>query len=250
MTTQSIKRLILRRYQSGTVKTSEIVKYILSQKPEVPPATINWVLYNMVRNKEVVRAGRGIYSFDTKPVWQPVLSEVAKNIVSNMTAHLPYLQATITDSSILREFMVQLPFSFSIIIEVPNRLIDNVVQRLNDAGIKAFSKANQGLAELYLKEDTSVFVTKTVQTTALLPYEGRINTSRLEKILVDALAEPELYAQFQGWELENIYQNASEAYALNYSQLLKYATNRGRRPAAEELLRGSKSYQKYLEAAL
>lgn len=250
MVTQNIRQLILHKYQSDTAKTSDIIKYILSHNPDVPPATINWVLYNMVKNKEVVRAGRGIYSFDTKPIWQPALSVFGKNMVSIMSAQLPYLQATITDSSVLREFMVQQPFSFSVIVEVPNRLIDSVVQKLNDAGIKAFSKANQGLAELYVKDDTSVFVTKTVQTTALLPCEGRISTSRLEKILVDALAEPELYAQFQGWELENIYENASEAYALNYSQMLKYATNRGKRPAAEELLKGSKSYQKYLEAAL
>lgn len=250
MTKKDIKQLILRKYPSGTANTNDIVKYILSKNPDVPKSTINWVLYDMVKNGEVVRAGRGIYSFDSKPVWRPVLSEAAQKVVTAIGAQMPYLNATITDSSVLSEFMVQQPFSFSIIVEVPIRLTDSVVQKLNDAGIKAFSKANRNLAELYVKDDTTVFVTRAVQTTALLPYEGRVKTSRLEKILVDALADPELYGQFQGWELENIYVNASETYALNYSQMLKYATNRGKRVAAEELLKGSKSYQKYLEAAI
>jgi len=72
-----------------------------------------------------------------------------------------------------------------------------------------------------VKDDTTVFVTTAVQTKALLPYEGRIKTSRLEKILIDALAEPELYDRFQDRELENLYENASRAYALNCSQMLR-----------------------------
>lgn len=249
MTKKEIKQLMLHKYPSGTASTNEIVKYILSKNPYVPTNTINWVLYDMAKNGEVVRAGRGIYSFDSKPVWRPVLSEAAKKVVAAIGAQMPYLNTTITDSSVLSEFMVQQPFTFSIILEVPIRLIDSVVQKLNEAGIKAFSKANRKLAELYVKDDTTIFVTKTVQTTALLPYEGRIKTSLLEKILVDVLAEPQLYGQFQGWELENLYENASRSYALNYSQMLKYANNRGKRPAAEELLKHSKSYQEYLEAA-
>ncbi len=122
--------------------------------------------------------------------------------------------------------------------------------QVRKAGIEAFSKVNIKLAELYAKSETTIFVTKTVQTTVLLPFDGNIKTSRLEKVLVDALAEPRLYGQAQGLELENIYENASETYALNYSQMLKYATNRGKRDAVDDLLKRSKSYQEYMEAIL
>jgi hypothetical protein len=100
-----------------------------------------------------------------------------------------------------------------------------------------------------VKDDTTVLVTRAVQTTVLLPYEGKIKTSHLEQILIDALAEPELYDRFQGRELKNLYENGSRAYALNCSQMLKYASNRRKRATAEDLRRNSKSCQEYLTDA-
>lgn len=248
MTTQKIKKSILKRFDSNTAQSSDIIKHVLSEDKNVPPATIAWVLYNMVKKNEAFRLGRGIYSFKPKPLWNPVLSAKAAEVAGAIKEQMPYLNATITDTSVLSEFMVQQPFSFAIVVEVPMRLVDSVVQKLNSTGIEAFSWANRKLAELYAQSETIVYITKALKTTAVIPYEGNIRTSTLEKIMIDILAEPELYGQSQGTELENIYVNTSENYVLDYSQMLKYATNRGKRKDAEVLLMNSASYQNYLEA--
>jgi hypothetical protein len=104
------------------------------------------------------------------------------------------------------------------------------------------------LARSYNQTDTTVYVTKQLKTPAVLPYTENKKISSLEKILVDLLAEPELYGQSQSEELNHIYKNASERYALDYPQMLKYATNRAKREEAEALLSSSTTYQKYLEA--
>ena len=248
MTTQEIKKSILERFDSGTAQSSDIMRHVLSQDKNVPPSTITWALYNMVKKNEAVRLGRGVYSFKLKPYWRPVLSAKAVEVASAIREQMPYLNATIADTSVLSEFMVQQPFSYAIIVEVPMRLVDSVVQKLNSAGMEVFSWANRKLAELYVQSETTVYITKALKTTAVIPYEGNIKTSTLEKILVDILAEPELYGQSQGIELENIFANTSGKYVLDYSQMLKYATNRGKRKDAEALLMNNMSYQDYLEA--
>lgn len=248
MTTEKIKNTILSRFDNAIAKSSEIIDYVLSLDSSVPPATVTWVLYDLVKKNEAVRLGRGVYSFQPKPIWKPVLSQKAKEIVDIIKEEMPYLKVTITDSSILNEFMVQQPFSYSIVIEVPSCLVENVVQKLNREELDVFSWKNRKLAGLYNQTDTTVYVTKQLKTPAVLSYAGNIIISSLEKTLVDLLAEPELYGQSQSEELNQIYKNASERYALDYSQMLKYATNRGKRKEAETLLLSSTTYQKYLEA--
>lgn len=248
MTTQKIRESILERFYSDTAQSSDIIRHVLSQDKNVPPATITWVLYNMVRKNAAVRLGRGIYSFNPKPIWRPMLSAKAINIAEVIVEQMPYLNATITDTCVLSEFMVQLPFSYAIVVEVPMRLVDSVVQKLNNAGMEVFSGANRKLAELYVKSETTVYIAKALKTTAVIPYKGNIAISTLEKTLVDILAKPELYGQSQGTELQNIYVNASDNYVLDYSRMLKYASNRGKRKDVEALLMNSMSYQNYLEA--
>jgi hypothetical protein len=70
----------------------------------------------------------------------------------------------------------------------------------------------------------------------------------LEKTLVDLLSKLKFYGQSQSIELDNIYKNASDSYVLDYSQMLKYATNRGKQSETEALLSSSSMYQRCLEA--
>ena len=223
---------------------------VLLPDPLGPVMAVKDPCYDIVKNKEAVRFGRGVYFFSLKPTWHPVLSEKAAQVADLIMKQMPYLKATIADTSVLNELMEQQPFSYAIIIEVPKRLIDSVVQKLVEGGIMAFSRANSKLGTLYARSDASVYVTKAVKTSAVIPYNGNINTSTLEKLMVDILAVPELFGLSQSGEAENIFINASENYAMDYSMMLKYATNRGKRKEAEDLLTNSRSYQLYREAII
>lgn len=240
----------MNRYDTQVAQIGEIINYIWQQDSRVPKKTINWLLYNMVQIGEVVRIGRGVYSFSKKESWKPILSQNAKDLIEKLKEQLPYLQAVITDTSELNEFMVLQPFLCPVILEVPVGVLETMVLKLRELFVNAFEKKDYRMAETFSKNESPVFVTKTIQTTALLTLQKNIKTAKLEKILVDALCDTELYGQNQGWELENIYQNTSEKYALNYSQLLKYATNRGKKEEVSKLLERSKAFRKYQECKM
>lgn len=61
---------------------------------------------------------------------------------------------------------------------------------------------------------------------------------------MDLVCDDRLYGQYQGTELENIFKNATEKYAINYSQMMKYALARKRRADVEILLNSIDNFRK------
>ena len=55
-------------------------------------------------------------------------------------------------------------------------------------------------------------------------------------MLVDLVCDEEVYGQYQGEELTNIFRGATRNYTVNYSQVLKYAASRKRKDAVHEML--------------
>jgi ssDNA-specific exonuclease RecJ len=63
--------------------------------------------------------------------------------------------------------------------------------------------------------------------------KGKIHHyARIEKILIDLLADVDLFATYQELELTNIYENIFRKYKINEDALLRYA---GRRSSREKL---------------
>ena len=248
METRQIKELIISTYNNSVVNNTVIINQIQKKDLSVPKGTVNWILYDMVKRGEANRIGKGVYSFSEKKDWVPKLSQRAEGLRRILIDNFPYLKVTIIDTSQLQEFMIQQPFQYPLILEVARDLVESVVTKLQQLDVNAYAKKDYRLADIFRKNDYPVYVTKAIQTTASFSLQKNIKAAKLEKILVDALCEPKLYSQFQGWELENIYVNALEKYIINFSQLLKYATSRGRKAEVLKLLEGNISFNKYREA--
>jgi len=60
---------------------------------------------------------------------------------------------------------------------------------------------------------------------------------RLEKMLVDLFSSPNLFAAYQGRELEIIFNNAHRYYTLDERTLLSYAQRRHKAPELRRFLR-------------
>jgi hypothetical protein len=59
---------------------------------------------------------------------------------------------------------------------------------------------------------------------------------------VDLVCDDDVYGQYQGEELTNVYQNATESFAVNYTQMLKYASARKKRGAVLHMLQETKEF--------
>jgi hypothetical protein len=110
--------------------------------------------------------------------------------------------------------------------------------------VYAYAKKDFARLERYISSSQPVVIRPELAVNPNLPKENNIRTANLEKILVDLVCDADIYRQYQGEELQNIYKNATEMYAVNYSQLLKYAAARKKKAEVLDMLRDSGEFMK------
>lgn len=244
------KKIILDKYKNQYVSINSIVSEVELAEKSIDRKTVVWTVNDLVKNGYAVRAGRGVYRFSPKKEFSPHFSNSTELITDIISKQFKYLKVTISDSSWLHEFMVQQPFSSVVAIEVIDSAIDSVVTKLRAENFEAFPKIDFKIIETYSKSSQLIVVSKAIQTTAIKKQQQLINIAKLEKMLVDLVCAPDIYGQYQGWELENIFQNSIGKYTVNFSQILKYATNRGRKNDVEKLLNLTDEFLKYKGALI
>lgn len=110
--------------------------------------------------------------------------------------------------------------------------------------MEAFTKKDFGKLEKYVRSTQPVIISGEFSINPKLSCKNNVCCANLEKLLVDLVCDEKIYGQYQGQELENIYQNSMAKYAVNYSQILKYAAARKRKTDVEALLLTTEEYKK------
>lgn len=70
-----------------------------------------------------------------------------------------------------------------------------------------------------------------------------ISTTTLEKMLVDLFCDPILFSAQQGSEMDHIFKEAFEKYAINESKMLRYASRRRKRSELDNYLNETSKYR-------
>jgi hypothetical protein len=239
-----MKDRILNKYNGQYCSIDDIVAFIEGQYKGTPRSTIIWNLNDLIRQGKAVRVGRGVYGFMPKIRFSPVMSETARQACSILQEQLKYLTVTITDSSVLGQFMNLQPFSTIVVIETRKSATDAVLSALRDGGVDAYAKKDYARLEQYVTSSQPFLVRPELSVNPNLTKENNVRASNLEKILVDLVCDKGIYGQYQGEELKNIYQNATGEYAINYSQMLKYAAARKKKSPVQEMLQGTDVYSR------
>jgi len=239
-----MKEEILSRFSGQYCSIADIVAYIEDLKPGIPRQTIIWNVSGLSGQGKAVRVGRGVYGFVPMNPFRPVVGEAARKVGDILQDKFKYLVATITDTSVLGQFMNLQPFSTVVVLEVRKSATGAVLSALRKEGLDAYEKTDYPKIDQYISSLQPILVRPELSVNPKLPLEGNIRTSTLEKLLVDLVCDEDIFGQYQGEELKNIYQNATERYAINFSQMLKYAAARKKKAPVRELLEFSNVYRK------
>jgi hypothetical protein len=177
-------------------------------------------------------------------MFQATVSDSAKSACALLAEKFRYLVMTVTDTVSLSEFMNLLPFSTVVTLEVKKAAVDGVLSALRKSGADAYAKQDFTQMERYVSSTQTIVVRPELSVNPNLKKEGNLRRANLEKILVDMVCDQDIYGQYQGEELQNIYIGATERYAINYSQMLKYAAARKKKPNVIELLQDTNEFRK------
>ena len=238
-----MKKEILEKYDGQYCTLDDIAMFVDGLNGEVSRKTVIWNVNDLVRQGKAARFGRGVYGFISKAQFCPVMSESAKRACSLLKEKFKYLVVTVTDSGVLGQFMNLQPFSTVVVMETKKSAIGAVIPFLRKEGVDAYAMRDFSMLEQYVTSSQPFIVRPELAVNPSLPQEGNIRTANIEKILVDLVCDQDIYGQYQGEELLNIYQNATESYVVNFSQMLKYAAARKKKAPVLEILQDTEAYK-------
>ena len=236
--------VIIAQWSGKYCTIDDISSSVMAGCSKVSRKTIIWKINQLIKAEQVVRVGRGVYLIAYKRKFKQIVSVAAGQACKVLADKLKYLEVTLTDTGSLGELMVLQPFSSVINMEVKKTAVNAVVSTLRKEKIPAYRKNDYPKLERYVESNQPILVRPELSVNPTLPKDKNVRLATLEKILVDLVCDADIYGQYQDNELINIYRNATDLYAVNYSQILKYAAARGKKDDVINNLQETSEYMK------
>jgi len=236
--------VIIAQWNGKYCTINDISSSVMAVFPKISRKTIIWKINQLIKEDRIVRVGRGVYFIATKKKFKQSISTAAGQACKVLADKLKYLEVTLTDTSSLGELMVLQPFSSTINIEVKKAAVSAVISTLRNEKIPAYKKNDYPQFEQYVDSAQPILVKPELSVNPNMPKDNNVRLATIEKILVDLVCDADIYGQYQDSELSNIYSNATELYAVNYSQILKYAAARGKKDDVVKNLQETSEYMK------
>ena len=203
----------------------DLTDYISQIEPEFTPSTISTYITRMVNNGIIFRNGRGNYTYKEKRDYSPLVNQRLKLITNKIKQEFPLLSFCVWDSNWLNEFMRHQLFRQMLVIEVEKDGAESVFYALGETNKKIFYKPDAMVFERYIAGHDDPIIIMPLISESPIREDGKIPIPTLEKFLVDMVADKNLYAAQQA-ELDFIYENAMEKYAISVSKMKRYARRR------------------------
>lgn len=238
------RRIIdLAEKSGGAFEKKDLVRVLCSDGSAASEGSVVVTLNRMQKKGYVIKspdggyllggAARAIYSY------KPDAEVIA---ISRMLAgKFPFADFCAWKTSALVPFMRHIPSAELTLIDVEREVMEaaySCVQNIDLPGPVLFNPSRRD-CERYIGARPLAIVRPLVKEAPLATSEG-CPVPTLEKMLVDAAADRELY-YLRGSELYSIYESAMSAYDINESRLLRYASRRNRKPAVQKILKEIKS---------
>jgi len=220
-----------------------LIDFLREHSGNAKPSTLAWRLHELTQAGILTRIGYGQYQLNDRPIYGPDLSPTLRKIGDRVKAELPFTTCCVWDTRILADFMIQQPMSFLQLIEVNKEAVSSVYQLLQEQPVR-IDRKNPAvyryddwllLSQRGLPSPNPIIV-KPLITEAPVQQQNKYTTAPLEKVLVDLIADSELFFAYQE-ELPYIFQTAFAKFIINRDKLRRYARRRNRVDMLEQLLR-------------
>lgn len=189
--------------------------------------TINIYISSLQKKGIIHSLSRGMYALGNEETFQPHLNNKLVKIASIINKTFPFIKYCVWESAWLNELMRHQTFKNFTILEVEKVANEQVFNQLNNNFPNVFINPDEKTIERYIANLDNVIIIKNLNSEAPIQKWNNFNVPTLEKILVDIIADDELFAAQQG-ELEFIFKSAFDKYNINESKMKRYASRRNR----------------------
>lgn len=191
----------------------------------------------LVKSGQIIRVGRNVYSLpdDKRLTYEYKYSELAEEVAQEIVQQYPYVNFSIFEFVQLNDFVNHLIAHNVIFLSVEAEIMDFVFETLRDKYPgKVLINPTVEIYHQYWSDN--MIVLGKLTTEAPKGQKASWHT-RLEKMLVDIMAEPLLLASISRAEYPHIYEDAFDRYIVDENGLFRYASRRKVTKKIKELIR-------------
>lgn len=206
--------------------SKDIFNYYKKSEPDIKPSTVNWRIYNLVKNSRINRLGYGKFKIGKVNVYIPDVNSRMVSFYKLLKRKFPLTNICIWDTIILNEFMIHQAGNSYLIIESDKEVTESIFYYLREKDYKPFLKPNEEIMNRYASDEKNSIIIKSLVSESPTQFVNKIKTITIEKILVDVFCDKIIFSSQQGSELSNIFKMAFEKYYINKNKMLRYAARR------------------------
>lgn len=214
----------------------DVAAFYREYEPNLKQNTIHWRIYALVQMGILNRIGRGKFEIGERKNYIPEISSKLKTIDSKLKKIFPYLKFCIWQTSALNEFMLHQSGNFYVLVEVDKEATQSVFYFLKETNHSVFIDPTNDLLDKYLPFNKVSLIVKPLVTEAPIQNIKGINTTSLEKILVDIFCDDVIFSAQQGSEMRTIFKEAFSKYTINENRMFRYADRRGKKENFKDYL--------------
>jgi len=204
----------------------QIVDFYRTIEPNIKDSTVNWRIYSLVQSGILTRVGRGKYLIGSKKNYIPEIRTKLKQLNNKLKRQFPFLDYCLWSSVLFNEFMLHQPGKFYLIVEVEKDAMESVFFFMKEKKYSVFIDPTKKLLSRYLPDEKETWIVKSLVTEAPVQKVTDIQTTTIEKMLVDVFCDTVILDAQQGAEREKIFKEAFEKYTVNENKMLRYADRR------------------------
>lgn len=227
-----------RHFKSKAVfETQDIVAFYEQTEKDIKQTTVNWRVHTLVQSGVLQRIGRGKFTLGEGKNYIPEISTATKTIFKKLKAEFPFVNMCVWNTSVLNEFMQHQPNRFFILVETDKETTNSVFYFLREIKKSVFVEPTNDILEKYIVNEKEVFIVKPLISEAPTQNVNNIETTTIEKILVDIFCDDVIFSAQQGAEMRTIFKEAFAKYTINQSKMLRYADRRRKKEELNQFVK-------------
>lgn len=231
--TQKLKKQFA---QNGIITTSEVVDFYKKFDPEIPRTTVNWRVYQLVKQGVLDRVGKGKFKMGKSKIYQPDLTNKLFKINKSIQINFPFITYCLWQQQWINEFSQHIAKTDVVLIEVERDIAESVYLFLKDSFTSVFYKPGKEMLQNYILGLDAVILVKPLVSEAPIQVVRGVSTVSIEKLLVDVYSDIE-FEYARGQETIHIFENAFSLYSINQAKLLRYADRKNKKQEVKEIIR-------------
>lgn len=166
----------------------------------------------------------------------PDLPSKLKTLNNKLRKNFPYLDYCLWTSALFNEFMLHQPGKFFLIVEVEKDATESVFFFMRQNNYSVFLEPSKELLNKYILDEKETWIVKSLVSEAPTQSISGIQSTTIEKLLVDLFCDSIILDAQQGAERDRIFKDVFEKYTVNENKMLRYADRRGKKKEFDEYL--------------